>query len=344
LRAALHQLGAEAALVGDPVHLAYFFGYHQRRVFPAAGMVLANGPAVICQAKLLPSEAAADETLTYRVTFLSVQEDDLAAQVRGLALARLGGLERIACDRAAARGILERPCLDLHPSIVGMRRHKEPDELAVLARAVEATEAGYAAVEARLEPGLTEVELFALFHQAAVVSAGEAIGELGNDFRGGAPGGSPRPIPLEAGDLIPVDAGVVLRGYHADLCRTYAVSGQLSDAQRFAIDAVAGALAQAEARIAPGVSCKDVFTEVHARLDGRRGFSFSHHLGHGIGLATHEAPRLDPGWNDVFEVGDVFTLEPGLYGPELRAGVRIEHDYVVTDAGLVRLSSPWPAG
>jgi Xaa-Pro aminopeptidase len=132
-------------------------------------------------------------------------------------------------------------------------------------------------------------------------------------------------------------------GYKADLCRTYAVSGELSDAQRFAIDAVASALVHAEGRIAPGVSCKDVFAEIHARLDGQRGFKFHHHLGHGIGLAPHEAPRVNPHWDDVFEVGDVFTLEPGLYGHELRAGVRIEHDYLVTDSGLIRLSNPWPA-
>jgi Xaa-Pro aminopeptidase len=344
LRDALQRLGADAGLIFDPGHLSYFFGYHQPMIFPAAGIVFANGPAVVCKAELLPAETTADETLTYRANILSTQVDDLAALVEGLVVARLKGVERIACDSSVGRGVLGRSCFDLYPSILSMRRHKGADEIALLARAIEATEAGYEAIEMRLEPGFTEIELFALFHQAAVVSAGEAIGELGNDFRGGAlVGGSPRPMPLKAGDLIPLDAGVVLRCYNADLCRTYAVSGELSDAQRFAIDAVAGALVHAEGRIAPGESCKDVFAEIHARLDGQRGFKFHHHLGHGIGLAPHEAPRVNPYWDDVFEVGDVFTLEPGLYGHELRAGVRIEHDYLVTDSGLVRLSNPWPA-
>ena len=344
LRDALRRLGADAGLIVDPGHMSYFFGYHQRPIFPVAGIVLTNGPAVVCQAEILPAEATADETLTYRANILSTQEDNLAARVEGLAVARLKGIERIARDSAVGCGALERPCIDLYPSILSMRRHKGADEIALLVRAIEATEAGYAAIEARLEPGLTEIELFALFHQAAVVSAGEAIGELGNNFRGGTSvGGSPRPVPLKAGDLIPLDAGVILRGYNADLCRTYAVSGELSDAQRFAIDAVAGVLVHAESRIAPGVSCKDLFAEIHAALDGQRGFKFHHHLGHGIGLAPHEAPRLNPHWDDAFEVGDVFTLEPGLYGQELRAAVRIEHDYLVTDSGLVRLSNPWPA-
>jgi Xaa-Pro dipeptidase len=344
LRDALQRLGANAGLIVDPGHLSYFFGYHQRTIFPAAGIVFANGPAIICQAEILPVEATADETQTYRANILSTQVDNLAARVDALVAARLKGIERIACDSSVGRGVLERPCFDLYPSILSMRRHKGVDEIALLVRAIEATEAGYAAIEARLEPGLTEIELFALFHQAAVVNAGEAIGELGNNFRGGTlEGGSPRPVPLKAGDLIPLDAGAVLRGYNADLCRTYAVSGELSDVQRLAIDAVAGALIHAEGQIAPGVSCKDVFAEIHARLDGQRGFKFHHHLGHGIGLAPHEAPRVNPHWDDVFEVGDVFTLEPGLYGHELRPGVRIEHVYLVTDSGLVRLSNPWPA-
>jgi Xaa-Pro aminopeptidase len=65
---------------------------------------------------------------------------------------------------------------------------------------------------------------------------------------------------------------------------------------------------------------------------------FNHHLGHGIGLFPHEAPHLNPHWNDTFEVGDVFTAEPGLYDEKiLRAGMRIENDYVVTETGVENL-------
>jgi Xaa-Pro dipeptidase len=66
--------------------------------------------------------------------------------------------------------------------------------------------------------------------------------------------------------------------------------------------------------------------------------SFSHHLGHGIGLFPHEGPHLNPNWDDTFEVGDVFTAEPGLYTPELRAGIRLEQDYLVTENGVELLS------
>jgi Xaa-Pro aminopeptidase len=68
---------------------------------------------------------------------------------------------------------------------------------------------------------------------------------------------------------------------------------------------------------------------------------FVHHLGHGIGLFPHETPHLNPNWDDVFEAGDVFTAEPGLYAAELRAGMRLENDYLVTETGVENLS-PFP--
>ncbi len=65
----------------------------------------------------------------------------------------------------------------------------------------------------------------------------------------------------------------------------------------------------------PGVSCRAVFEEVDTHMRRAPLGEFGHHLGHGIGLFPHEAPHLNPHWNDVFEVGDVFTAEPGLYAP-----------------------------
>ena len=73
-------------------------------------------------------------------------------------------------------------------------------------------------------------------------------------------------------------------------------------------------------------------------IDGRNGWHFTHHLGHGIGLHCHEAPRLNPNWDDTFAVGDVFTAEPGLYADELRGGSRVEDNFLVTETGVERLS------
>ena len=76
-------------------------------------------------------------------------------------------------------------------------------------------------------------------------------------------------------------------------------------------------------------------------LAGLSPWLFNHHLGHGVGLAPHEAPHLNPNWDDTFQAGDFFTAEPGLYHEELRAGMRLEQNYVVTDSG-VKLLTDWP--
>jgi Xaa-Pro aminopeptidase len=85
-----------------------------------------------------------------------------------------------------------------------------------------------------------------------------------------------------------------------------------------------------------------VFHEVQQRLAEAPVGIFNHHLGHGIGLFPHEAPHLNPHWDETFEVGDVFTCEPGLYDEQaLRAGIRLENDYLVTEDGVENLS-PFP--
>ena len=73
-------------------------------------------------------------------------------------------------------------------------------------------------------------------------------------------------------------------------------------------------------------------------LDDYRADAFPHHLGHGFGLYPHETPHLNPNWNDTFEVGDVFTAEPGLYFEKLAAGIRLEQNYRVTETGIERLT------
>lgn len=76
-----------------------------------------------------------------------------------------------------------------------------------------------------------------------------------------------------------------------------------------------------------------------AGRDGRSSAGRRPYLGHGIGLYSHEAPRLNLAWDDVFEEGDVFAVEPGWYDPpRLRAGIRIENDYLVTSEGVELLS------
>ncbi|MEM9657992.1 MAG: M24 family metallopeptidase, partial [Planctomycetota bacterium] len=87
-----------------------------------------------------------------------------------------------------------------------------------------------------------------------------------------------------------------------------------------------------------GVGCQQLFTRVQHLLDEVAPWIFNHHLGHGVGLAPQEGPHLNPRWNDHFEVGDFFTVEPGLYHDDLRHGIRLEQNYLVTETGVELLT------
>ncbi len=339
VRAELERTGCDALVVRDRRMLTRLFDYRAREIFPAAGLIPVDGPSVLALRSGHDEAVAAEVALPFEAMRMSSLLPDIPdAAFRALA-PRLSGLRRLAFDAdppLAAAGEGDRT--DGRAMLARLVRRKDEDEVALIAAAAAAAETAYAAIEPLLVPGTREIDLYAAFQSAAVSALGEPIGELGNDYRGGAPGGMPRRAPLAEGDLVPLDTGVSVRGYYSDLCRTYPVGGRWEEPQLAAARRVLEALDLAQSLIAPGVSCRAVYREVAAFLDGWRGWRFEHHLGHGVGLSPVETPRINPNWDDSFEVGDVFTLEPGLYAPELRAGVRIENDYVLSPTGLVRLS------
>jgi Xaa-Pro aminopeptidase len=189
-----------------------------------------------------------------------------------------------------------------------------------------------------IRPGVTEIEVFNELQAAAVREFGEMLTGTGNDYQCGSRGGPPRnDRSAEAGELYILDLGPAFRGYFADNCRTIAVT-EPSDAQQEAWSYVMKVFDHVEATVKPGKNAKELFEEAQAILDEAPVGVFNHHLGHGIGLFPHEAPHLNPNWNDTFEEGEVFTAEPGLYAPELKAGMRIENNYVVTADGVEKLT------
>jgi Xaa-Pro aminopeptidase len=109
--------------------------------------------------------------------------------------------------------------------------------------------------------------------------------------------------------------------------------------QRRAWERVGAAGKFAETLIRPGVRARDVYAAVKERLDE----SFWHHVGHGIGFRGHEAPRIIPGSDDVFEEGDVIAIEPGMYSSEMHGGIRLEDNYVVRKDGPENLFA-YPRG
>ena len=338
VRALIRDRGLDGALLFDPRHVHYLTGHWGPAVYSVALFIPAEGPVVLATGYKPDPRAAADRMVEFVAARHATLVDDQPAAVVEALGPFLQACRSLGTDTLPPGLLAGRRLDDLRPGLLAMRRTKDLDEIVMLRRAIAGCEAAYAVARKLLKPGISEVELYAAMQAAAVAEVGEPIGEFGNDFRSGAPGGPPRNRAVRAGELIPLDLSVVVRGYCSDLCRTLAVGGRPSSAQREAHRLVVQALRDVEAMVRSGVSCRAVFEATFARIDGRNGWRFPHHLGHGIGLSPHEAPRLNPNWDDTFMVGDVFTVEPGLYHEDLAAGVRIEEEYLVTEDGVLKLS------
>ncbi len=169
-----------------------------------------------------------------------------------------------------------------------------------------------------IRPGISELEVFNRLHAVAVQTAGEPLTALGNDYQSNARGGPPRDRAAQAGELMILDLGPAYRGYYADNCRTFAVDRRPTDQQLEARQVILSVFDVVREVVRPGASCRELFDQAKALLDEYKPDAFPHHLGHGVGLYPHEAPHLNPHWDDRFAAGDVFTVEPGLYANGLR--------------------------
>ncbi len=315
----------------------------QRLPWSMSGLaaLAADGRMVLVVPESCRSEGvAADEVIDYAAQPLcTMRNDQLAAAadvLRDVVAPRIGA-GRVGLEFSVATRHLDWPAgapYDIEPQLYRLRRRKEPDELALIRRAIAATEAMYARAREMIEPGIDELTLFNALQTAAVESCGEMLSGTGNDYQCGSPGGAPRAgRRAEAGELYILDLGPAYRGYFADNARTIAVT-QPTDMQFEAWRRVTSVFPVIESSVRPGVSARQLFEQIRDELAAAPLGTFPHHLGHGIGLFPHEAPHLNDFWDDTFEVGDVFTVEPGLYDPALRAGLRIENDYVVTESGV----------
>ena len=229
------------------------------------------------------------------------------------------------------------------PVIAGCRQIKSAAELALMQLANDITLSVYKAVYESAGPGVTNKKftdwISAGFARCGV--SGAASCQVAS--YSALPHGSLQPQTIKEGDMVLIDDGCVVEGYVSDISRSF-VYGKPSDFQKKIFDIVHKAQAAALAAAKPGVQCQAI--DAAARkvvVDAGYGpdyKTFSHRLGHGIGMDGHEWPYLVRGNTQVLEVGMCFSDEPGIYlpGPEgspTAFGVRLEDDWHLTENGGV---------
>lgn len=295
----------------------------------------------------LSDSVAADEVLGYEGKRHSTVCDEQRSQSEALIKTRFSrkwkfvAVEFEAFPPELLNGWEPPWLMKIDSDLARLRRRKDADELRMLERANDANRAMYEHARRIVRPGLNELELHAEMYRVAVQSLGETPTYFGQDFRFCHPGGPARNREAQAGELLILDLGVGFRGYHSDNARTIAVDGNATADQSRAWKHVAEVFDIIQAEVRPGVKCRKIYDLAHRHLNSIAPWTFNHHLGHGVGLAPHEGPHLNPRWDDTLAEGDFLAVEPGVYHDSLRAGVRIEQNFLVTADG-VKLLSNWP--
>lgn len=217
--------------------------------------------------------------------------------------------------------------------IESLRIVKDAGEIELLARAGAISTEALAEVTATVRVGMTE-RYVARRLEAAMAAAGADDRAFATIVASGPNSAVPHHQPtsraIESGDLLKIDFGARIGGYHADCTRTYVVGADPAPWQSEIFQIVVQAAAVGRAALRPGVSYAEVDSAARDVIaQAGYGQRFTHGLGHGVGLEIHEAPLFCANCVGSLAAGVVATVEPGIYLPG-QGGVRIEDTCLVT--------------
>jgi Xaa-Pro aminopeptidase len=222
-----------------------------------------------------------------------------------------------------------------------LRRTKDATDIALMREAARISDIGMVAAFAAARPGVSG-RAIAAASAAAMLEAGAeeaslqvAVGPSTAYMGTGDWVYDPRRV-IEEGDMVLVDMAIKYHGYLGDQTRT-AIVGKGSAAQREIIETVQEAYRATVAAMRPGAASPDLY-RITTDLLERKGWRqyFPHHISHGLGLGG-DIPRIAEGSEDVLQVGDALSCEPGVYIPGI-GGARFENMLLLTENGIEELT------
>jgi len=222
-----------------------------------------------------------------------------------------------------------------------LRAIKDEQELAAIRRAVELSDAAFAHITHWLRPGVTEravaweLESFMRTHGAEGLAFDLIVGSGPNGAMAHA---EPGDREIQEGEPIVLDLGARVDGYCSDLTRTICL-GEPDERLRRIHALVLRAQEAAEQAMRAGLKGSTADAIARDLIEaGGHGEHFGHSLGHGVGLAVHEQPRLSKTSEEILQPGMAVTVEPGIY-IEGWGGVRIEDLVVIQEEGIELLTA-----
>ena len=353
-RALLEARALDAALITDPREIYYLTGLLTPDVLPdpTALIMRADGHAFLIS-NALETEAWVDDRVAYVPHIGGTRNPDRQRQMAALVGQRCAGerFARVGWQQEGSDHLLATAFADAtHPDawvpldddIADLERTKDADEIECIRLSVACTMAAYDAAQLTIAPRVSELVVLSAAQRSANLRAGEGVLHSG-DYRAGESGGPARARQIEADDLYIIDAWSHVHGYWSDLSRTFAVT-EATPLQREVYSHIADILIEVEGQLGPGLAGTDLWAWIDERIREHphlREAGLGHHAGHGVGLRAHEGPDLNRERGPELRVGDVVSVEPGSYVPDLRPGFRLENMFLITESGC-ELLSPYP--
>lgn len=332
LAARLDDLEVDALLITRLVNVRYLTGFTGSN----GQLLISDEPVLFTDFRYEEQSAKEAPDLARRI-YTDAFRDELRTVLEEAGTTRLG-FERHGVTYESYESLRKLEGVELVPvgsEVERLRWEKDVEEIALLERAQEVTDSAFEEIVGKLAEGMTEREVAFELELAMRRGGAERIGfDTIAAFGESAaePHHHPTDRPLGRGDLVKLDFGCVVEGYHSDMTRTLAL-GDPGDELRAVYDVVARAQRAGEEAVRAGVAGSEA-DEAARRVieEAGHGDRFGHSLGHGVGLEIHEGPTLRKTSEDVLPVGAVVTVEPGIYLPGL-GGVRIEDAVVVEEGG-----------
>ncbi len=349
LQSELNAANLDCIVMVPGANLTYMTGLHFHLMERATALFI---PAEGIPAMVLPSleKTKLDAPNLYEITPFTFEDGTGPEGAFSEAVRSLPEIQRVAVEYLTMRVMelkhVQRvlPATFLIDAVHVMNRlrlYKDAAEIAAMQQAVRISEAALTDVIATVKPGMTEQEAAAALLIGQFRHGGEAMPFAPLVLSGpksALPHGTSGDRPVQEGEPLLFDFGTTHHGYASDITRTFFV-GEPPEKARDVYEAVKAANEAGRATAGPGVPAQEVDRAARRVIeDAGFGEYFVHRTGHGIGLDGHEAPYIVEGNEQVLEVGMTFTVEPGIYIPG-QVGVRIEDDVMVTEDGILSLST-----
>lgn len=340
LRAKLKKQGMEAYLVLHPANRYYLSGFelHDPQCNESAGALIisAKGQDWLCTDPRYLEAAKRVWPESFLFIYRNKRTPALADFLSKQRYGRMGFETKIISHELYA-ALSPKLTLIPHLGLVEeLRVIKDETELEQMSASCSLNHEVFSTLPSKLIPGRTEQELAwdierSFRENGAIELAFPPIVAI--DQNAALPHSIPGSDKLTPNSLLLVDVGGRCQDYCSDQTRTFWVGKHPSDVFQRTLELVQQAQHKAIESIRPGMEIKDLYYKAWNFFDHHKvAEHFTHALGHGIGLETHEYPGLGPKAQGQLQTGMVITIEPGLYYPEW-GGIRWEHMVLITEDG-----------